>query len=225
VKQKLAELLSSAAKLNGAGRPTPARSAPDESFAIPMRDRYLRYGASPVKLAAPPLSSPPVALPSPVSLPGRTLVDLTPRQIKTLSLEAFRVRFEATDVRALSPAHIILIDGDEELSAIAHDVLDRKAREKHAQAPVRASTPEPFAVVGSAEEGVLCIRLPEQLETFVAEQIEAGFYRDAGEVICDSLRFYQAETTIHFLRVALERETTALARARERRACDLDAGA
>lgn len=178
VRQKLADLLSSAAKLNGVARHAP-----------------------------PPFPCAAIALPPAVGAPGQTLIDMMPGQIKALPLEEFRARFAATDPHVLRPAHIILIDGDKELSAIAHDVLDRKAREKEME----------------GEPGVTCVRLPKQLETFIAEQIKAGLYGDAGEVISDSLRFFQSETTIHFLRNALGRETTKLTRARERRASELDA--
>jgi putative addiction module CopG family antidote len=241
VRQKLAELLSSAAKLNGAARPAPMRPSPDETFAIPMRERYLGHKPSAVKVAAPPLTSPAIALPAPAWTPGQTLISMTARQMKALPLDEFRARFEATDPNELRPAHIILIDGDKDLSAIAHDVLDRKAREKaltasqaalvNAQIQPRENAQDALQPIQS-EPGVTCVGLPKQLDAFIAEQIKAGLYRDAGEVICDSLRFFQAETRIHFLRIALERETaaleretTALARARERRASELDATA
>jgi Arc/MetJ-type ribon-helix-helix transcriptional regulator len=222
IRQKLAELVSSAAKLSPAGRPiappTTTRSAPDESFAIPMREGFLRHQPSNGQGAAPPLASAPIALPSPASSARTTLVGLTPGQIKALTLDEFRACLEATNMRALRPAQLMLIEGDKDLRAIAHDVLNRKARKNQ---EVYAPLPRP----AQSEPGAACVRLPKNLETFIAEQIQAGLYSDAGELICDSLRFFQAETKMHFHRIALERETAARSRAWERRASALDATA
>jgi putative addiction module CopG family antidote len=169
VKEKLAELLSSARALNPALRPTPAESLPDASFAAPMRERYLRHDAPEMKRVT-PLSAPVIALP-PSSSPQlrKTLVGLTPGQVKALSPEEFRACFAATPSNALRPVQRMLIEGDKEFSKIARDILDSKTRKKRASEPAR----EPTTLIGLPSEQIKAMPPEEFRACFAATALPA----------------------------------------------------
>jgi hypothetical protein len=99
-----------------------------------------------------------------------TLVGLAPEHIRTLSPEAFRVCFEAAPLRALTKEQLAAIEGNEKLRAIAHDILNRKERNKQSQ------------------KTYLRVFLPPVLEAFVTQQVEAGFYNDPNELINECVR-------------------------------------
>jgi antitoxin ParD1/3/4 len=187
----------------------------------------------------------------------KTLVGLTPGQIKALSPEEFRACFAATPANALRPAQRLLIEADETLGKIARESLNGKAHKKRVSTasarkpvtlvgltleeikalspeefrmcftstPVRALTSEQLAFIDAeksfreaahavlnereSKQNSMRVDLPKKLAAFVAQQVETGLYRDASEVVSESLRFFQKQTDMQLLRLTLERETQA----------------
>jgi Bacterial antitoxin of ParD toxin-antitoxin type II system and RHH len=221
---------------------------------------------------------------APASSPHKkTLIDLTPKQIKALPLDEFRVLFATTPLRALTREQLTLIDANRELNEIAGEVLDRKVSEKRDRAapppqtktligltseqikalppeelrariattPLRALTLEqlalidaekqlsktahnvlrllaskkrpviqalqleiPHGVVAEPRRGhpddpggthrvsapspevsptVVQVALPRKIATFITHQVEAGYYRDASELVSERVRLLQRE--------------------------------